>query len=300
MNYPPRITIVTPSFNQGRFLEETIVSVLDQGYPNLEYMIIDGGSTDNSREIIRKYERHFSYWVSEPDRGQSHAINKGFCRATGDIFGWINSDDVYTKGTLVKIGESWAEREFNFLYGKCEIIAEDGRYLFDFPYVPEMSCALLVSDHEVPQPSTFFSKRVWNSLGPLDEGLDFGMDFDYWVRGVLAGFKWSAIPVLFSQFRLHDKSKTVTSMIEQHRETEIILDRILKTKGAPKVRSAIARCYRRYSLEHYYWFNDRKKSMHYFVRMLQMNPLVCDRLALKTFVKNVMGIGHRSEKATVL
>jgi glycosyltransferase involved in cell wall biosynthesis len=95
MIHLPKISIVTPSFNQGMFLEKTILSVLEQGYPNLEYIIIDGGSSDNSVEIIKKYEKHLAYWESEPDQGQSHAINKGFERATGEIFGWLNSDDWY-------------------------------------------------------------------------------------------------------------------------------------------------------------------------------------------------------------
>ena len=99
MNYP-KISIVTPSFNQGIFLEATIQSVLNQNYPNLEYIVIDGGSTDNSVKIIKKYEKYLSYWVSESDRGQSHAINKGFTISTGEIMGWLNSDDLYTSGAL--------------------------------------------------------------------------------------------------------------------------------------------------------------------------------------------------------
>jgi glycosyltransferase involved in cell wall biosynthesis len=104
----PKISIVTPSFNQGRFIEKTILSVIEQDYPNLEYIIIDGGSTDESVEIIKKYEKHLAYWVSEPDRGQSHAINKGFERATGEIFGWLNSDDWYHPGALKALAEAFA------------------------------------------------------------------------------------------------------------------------------------------------------------------------------------------------
>jgi glycosyltransferase involved in cell wall biosynthesis len=101
----PKISIITPSYNQGHFIEETITSVLDQGYPNLEYIIMDGGSKDNTVEVIKKYEKHITYWVSERDKGQSDAINKGFARATGDVINWLNSDDYYAKGTLQKVGE---------------------------------------------------------------------------------------------------------------------------------------------------------------------------------------------------
>jgi glycosyltransferase involved in cell wall biosynthesis len=104
----PKISIVTPSFNQGRFIEKTILSVIEQDYPNLEYIIIDGGSTDESVEVIKKYDQHLAYWVSEPDRGQSHAINKGFERATGEIFGWLNSDDWYHPGALKAVAEAFA------------------------------------------------------------------------------------------------------------------------------------------------------------------------------------------------
>ena len=106
---PPKISIVTPSFNQGQFIEETIRSVLDQDYPNLEYLVIDGGSTDQTIDIIRKYETQLSYWESEKDRGQVHAINKGLARATGDIFAYINSDDIYLPGTFATVAKYFDE-----------------------------------------------------------------------------------------------------------------------------------------------------------------------------------------------
>lgn len=122
----PRISIVTPSFNQGRYIEETIRSVLLQGYPNLEYIVIDGGSSDNSVGIIKKYEPWLAYWVSEADRGQAHAINKGFQKATGEIFGWLNSDDVYCKGALGFTGWLLYRRpHVGLIYGDCDVI--DGR-----------------------------------------------------------------------------------------------------------------------------------------------------------------------------
>ena len=121
----PRISIVTPSYNQGQFIEETIRSVLLQGYPNLEYIIIDGGSTDNSVEIIKKYSPWLTYWVSERDRGQSHAINKGFEHASGDILGWLNSDDMLAMGSLRRVAEISVETGCDVLSGACAMIDEN-------------------------------------------------------------------------------------------------------------------------------------------------------------------------------
>ena len=127
-NQYPKISIITPSYNQGQFLEETICSVLDQGYPSLEYIVIDGGSTDNSGEIIQKYAPHLAYWVSEKDSGQVEAIQKGFDRATGDVVAWLNSDDVYMPGTLDKIGAAFHDMDTAFVYGNCELTDSRGNF----------------------------------------------------------------------------------------------------------------------------------------------------------------------------
>ena len=126
----PSITVVTPSFNQARFLERTIRSVLDQGYAQLEYLILDGGSSDGSTDIIRAYESHLAYWISEPDDGQSAAVNAGWRRASGEILGWLNSDDFYLPGTLQFVGEFFAAHpDVAFLYGTCDVVDEAGRKL---------------------------------------------------------------------------------------------------------------------------------------------------------------------------
>src|SRR5882672_3579012 len=128
----PTISIVTPSYNQGSYLEKTILSVLDQEYPNIEYIVIDGGSTDNSVDIIKKYEKHLKYWVSEQDRGQSNAINKGFSHATGDLLAWLNSDDYYMPGALWTLATmAMANPEASAFVGTGRVVDETGNILYD-------------------------------------------------------------------------------------------------------------------------------------------------------------------------
>lgn len=174
----PRLSIITPSYNQGRFLEETIRSVLFQGYPNLEYIIVDGGSTDNSIEIIRKYEDRLSYWVSEKDRGQAHAVNKGLDRATGDIVGWINSDDVYASRTFAIVMSHFAKcPELGLVYGSRILIDEDTHvsgWAPTRPYDPEFTGYNICSE-------TAFWRRKPDDPRLRDE-LRFALDVDFFVR----------------------------------------------------------------------------------------------------------------------
>jgi hypothetical protein len=178
----PRVSIVTPSFNQGQSIEETIRSVLLQGYPNLEYLVIDGGSTDCSVEIIKKYEPWLTYWVSEKDRGQSHAINKGFARSTGEIMAWLNSDDVYAPRTMETVAISMADELGCLLVGSgIGTTASDqleGALDTRKPTWDEM----IYEGRTFPQPSVFWTRDLWKSAGPLDEALYFVMDYEYWLR----------------------------------------------------------------------------------------------------------------------
>jgi glycosyltransferase involved in cell wall biosynthesis len=206
----PKISIVTPSLNQGQYIEETIRSVLLQGYPDLEYIIIDGGSTDASKDIIRKFEPWVNYWISEPDRGQSHAVNKGFQKASGEIIAWINSDDFYLPGALCKAA-CWLSLEagISFIYGDCRVVDDKGQGI-DFYKGKFYSDQDFKAywNHYVPQPSAFFLRSILDDVGYLNEALSFVMDYDFWVRTSQRYLLYYTGEIL-AGFRLHSISKSV-------------------------------------------------------------------------------------------
>jgi Glycosyl transferase family 2 len=178
-----RVSIVTPSLNQARFLEATIRSVLLQDYPNIEYIVIDGGSTDGSREIIARYAPYLDYWVVEPDRGQAHAINKGFERATGEIVAWLNSDDYYTPGALRKVVAAFAsDAGVSWVYGDCLLVAEPDGVLGPCPAQPFRLDTALGGRSPIWQPASFVRRSLLDRTGPLDESLGLALDYDLWLR----------------------------------------------------------------------------------------------------------------------
>ena len=206
----PRISVVTPSYNQGEFIEQTIRSVLLQGYPNLEYIIIDGGSSDNTPEIIRKYEGHLAHWVSEPDGGQSHAINKGFRRATGQIICWLNSDDYYAPGALKTVAENLADGTGTFaLVGHCVQVFADGRppHKGEGRYEGLRRLLQFWKGYHMHQPSIFWRREVFEKVGFLDEAQHYIMDFDYWVR-IARHFAFKNVDAVLSYATYHDAAKT--------------------------------------------------------------------------------------------
>lgn len=250
MNSLPRISIITPSYNQAQFLEETIRSVLEQGYPNLEYIIIDGGSTDNSVEIIRKYENRLAYWVSEPDRGQSHAINKGFQKATGEILSWLNSDDVYLLNTLWIVGRFFANHpEVDVVYGGHLDIDEKGKIFREarpFPFFSRWG--LLSRGGAMCQPATFFRRKVLDKVGYLDESLVYNMDYDFFLRMAFTGCKIVPIPHKLVNFRYHPSSKTVlnkTVLVGHEQSMREIQSRYVKINGCNELTLRTVRwCFR--------------------------------------------------------
>ena len=236
----PRVSIVTPSYNQGQYVEETIRSVLLQGYPNLEYIIVDGGSTDASVDVIRRYEPWLAYWVSEPDEGQSDAINKGFSQATGSVLAWLNSDDrLRPAGLQTLLSSLHRQPEIGIVYGKCSLIDERGQVTGEFPTSEFCLERHLIVDL-VPQPATLFRKVVWDRCGPLREDFHYIMDYVLWTRAALS-FPVAYLPITVADTRLHDLSKTVDGTILFKHELEIFYREFFASSDVPADLQALER-----------------------------------------------------------
>ena len=224
----PLVSIITPSFNQARYIEATIQSVLSQGYPRIEYIIVDGGSTDGSVEIIRKYtkpleskalesdsllseiqSRSIDWWVSEKDQGQTDAINKGFARANGDILAWINSDDTYEPAAVSAAVKYLQEHpEVGLVYGDCNFINELGRVIGKFASAQTNYRLLRQGYAHIPQQTMFFRADLWKQVTPLDPSFYFAMDYDLWTR-IAARAELKYVPQTWANFRLHTSGKTI-------------------------------------------------------------------------------------------
>ena len=238
---PPRISIVTPVFNSEAFIEEAITSVLDQNYPNLQYFIIDGGSTDNTVNLIRKYDKHLSGWISEPDSGQSDAIAKGFALCNGEIFNWLNADDSYRPLALSHVGEAFTDPSINvfaarsYVYGLGKGFVSNGTDIY-----PE-SLERTIGRARIDQPETFFRRSVISTVGGINPSLHYLMDLELWIRYLLCyGLKGIVqSDNMLVNFRLHETSKTVSQQDGFVREGNMLASAILDSASPPQLRQLV-------------------------------------------------------------
>ncbi len=235
----PKISVITPSYNQGQFIEETIKSVVEQNYPNLEYIIVDGGSTDNSVEIIKKYAKKYPKiikWISEKDRGQPDALNKGFKMATGEIVGYLCSDDKYANNALFEISSFFKSNpNAKLVTGDYYIINQKGEIIHSFINLYKKflwkfnSYYLYLFVNYINQPSTFWRKELFDEFGYFDISLQYEFDYEWWLR-VLSKNKLYIINKKLSYFRLHPFSKSGKSYIKQFDEEFDIVRKKVKNR----------------------------------------------------------------------
>ncbi len=250
----PKVTIITPSYNQGYFTEETIRSVLLQGYSNLEYIIIDGGSSDDSVDIIKKYEPWLTYWVSEGDNGQSHAINKGWRKSTGDVLAYLNSDDTYEQGAIIHAVKYLQQySDVDMVYSDVNLIDHESKIVRPFP-AREYDVERYIKDvrYFIPQQGVFFKRRVFDKIGYLDEKLQYRMDRDYFIRIGMSG-NVRKIPGCFSNFRTHANAKSTAISVKKLFDESVFVGN-------------------RYGASYSFWVYIRLY-LELFMRLLIVNPV---------------------------
>lgn len=225
------VTIITPSFNQGEFIEDTIKSVLAQDYTNIEYIVLDGASTDNTLDVLKKYEDKIQ-WKSKKDKGQSYAIEKGFKWSDGEIIIWLNSDDTLTPGAVTRaVKEFEADDELAFIYGKSHYIDAQGNLLDDYPVEP-FNMDRLSKFNFISQPSVFMKKKYYENIGGIDTNLNYVFDYDLWIR-LSRKYKVKFIEEFLSNYRLHEDSKTVSPIHAIKNSGELLRTVLKHYKHAP-------------------------------------------------------------------
>lgn len=220
-----RISVVTPSYNQAEFLEETIRSVLLQGHRDLEYIVMDGGSTDGSTAIIEKYAPWLSYWTSAPDNGQTDAINNGLKRATGDILAYLNSDDVYEPCAFRRVADAFSSERTQLIYAGFSTAGRNGKLRQHVP-APPFDLGLLMFSNFIAQQTVFMRKTVWDTTGPFDASLHYTMDYDFWLRALRDGFEFARCDATTARFRYHPESKTVSRRAAFAEDKIRVLDKL--------------------------------------------------------------------------
>jgi glycosyltransferase involved in cell wall biosynthesis len=249
MKKDPLVTVVTPSYNQSAYLEETILSVLEQDYKNIQYVVIDGGSSDGSVDILEKYEGRISHWISEKDRGQTDAINKGFALAEGEIICWLNSDDTFLPNAVSQAVEYLSDHpDVGLVYGDANYIDGHSSVIGKFPAAQTSLKKLKRGYVHIPQQASFFRKPLWDQVGPLDPKYFFAMDYDLWVR-LASVSRIVYLPRTWANFRLHADAKTISAddrcwpeMIKVHNReggswfSLIVFKHYLRKLAAPIIR----------------------------------------------------------------
>jgi glycosyltransferase involved in cell wall biosynthesis len=222
----PKISVITPSYNQGQFIENTIKSVIYQNYPNLEYILIDGESNDETKNIIEEYVNYFAYFVSESDKGQANAINKGFQKADGDIICWLNSDDLFEPNALWTVANYFMKNQSNFLYGDGWIFYDERKFRPKKIYWKSEveSINTLTYFDPIQQPSAFWTRKVFDEVGFLNESLNYALDWDYFIR-ISQKFELHYIPIALSSYRIHKSHKTSSGGLERLKEIMTIVEK---------------------------------------------------------------------------
>jgi GT2 family glycosyltransferase len=234
------VSIVTPSYNQALYLEQTLQSVLEQDYPRIEYIVVDGASTDNSFEIIKKYNERLAYWISEKDSGQAEAINKGFARAQGEILAWLNSDDYYLRDTISAVVKYFDENpEVVMLYGDMLAVNGDGQTINVLKY-RQYSLQDLLCFQIVGQPSVFFRRSALEKTGLLDTSFHFMLDHHLWIRLAQQG-RILHVPEVWSAARYHPQAKNRARAAEFGREAFRVLDWVKSQPGLAQAMYGVER-----------------------------------------------------------
>lgn len=218
----PRISVVTPSLNQGQYIEQTIISVIGQLYPDFEYFIIDGGSTDSTIEILKAYRNKVTSWISEKDEGQAAAINTGFSKATGDILAWINSDDYYLPGIFNFIAKHMDLGEPQILIGNSIFFVEKSTVHWSSDIIRDHQQHKIELIDYIIQPSCFINKRAWEMVGKLNENYQFGFDWDFFIRCKKKGVKFKVVNEHLSIYRKHEMHKSGSVKLRNNRQKELI------------------------------------------------------------------------------
>jgi glycosyltransferase involved in cell wall biosynthesis len=278
MNDHPLVSIVTPSFNKGPYIEETLLSVRNQTYPRIEHIVIDGGSTDETLSVLKKYSDDI-FWISEPDKGQSDAINKGWKRAHGEIIAYLNADDTYTPDS-VETAVTYLDNhpDVGLVYGDGILTDERGNFLNNY-HAGEFSMRdLIYCRDNILQPALFLRRSVYDKIGGIDENLHLAMDLDYWIRAGLL-FRIAYIPTPLATAKIYGDAKSVGLMHKYVRDYEYILEKVFADPHLPSELVAEKKAVYNYvyvkgGLD-YLHLGMRREGLNYLWKAFRMNPFRC-------------------------